>query len=100
VLPLGPTVGLLCGIDGILGTLVVLPGPGPPGTPTPPGLNPPEVPVVGLPVEVPLGAEPAPDDPALPEVCAAASVEPARKAKKVRPTAIESFMTEPVVLSV
>jgi len=92
-----PTVGLVCGIVVTFGTLDVLPGPEPPGTPTPPGLNPPVVPVVAPPVAVPLGAEPLPladpaPPPAPPELCAKARVEPARK---VKVTAIESFMTEP-----
>jgi hypothetical protein len=98
-----PTVGLLCGIEGMLGVVVTLPGPEPPGTPTPPGLKPPLVPLVAPP-PVPLGAAPVEDDPALPpadpalppppapppELCATANVEPARN---IRVTAIESFMS-------
>src|SRR5262249_12398384 len=105
-----PALGLLCGIDGMLGTLVVLPGPAPPGTPTPPGVKlpadpapsppaagPPVVPDAAPPEAAPPAdppADPPPAPPAPPpELCASASVEPA--AMKANASAIEIFMSEP-----
>ena len=95
-----PTVGLLCVAPGWLGVLLVLPGPVPPGTPIPPLLIEPVLPVpLGIPpgagpvgLDAPPVAELPPDalPPVPPELCAKASVEPAATNASVR--AMEVFM--------
>lgn len=105
--PPRPTVGLFGGIAGWFGVLTVLPGPVPPGTPIPPLLIEPVLPVplgvapgagpVGLEApplaELPPDVLPPvpPDDP--PDPCASARVEPA--AMKASVNAMEVFMSAP-----
>ncbi len=100
-----PTVGPGVFIAGWFGVLAVLPGPVPPGTPTPPLLIDPVLPVpLGIPPgEGPVGLEappladappaplpPVPPDEPPPEPCAKANAEPA--ARNANVNAMEVFM--------
>jgi hypothetical protein len=90
-----PTVGVLGFMLGTFGTLVVSPGPGPPGTPTPLGLpGVPTPPVRPVPLGWPPGAAPVPE-PEPPETCANASELVVTKASvsKIR------FMDAPAAVS-